>query len=135
MRPLDAVRWTGAHWFVPVIFAVGVLVGLTEAAYPVDYESANLASASVSVTLTGPLKAPPTWQFGSTCFPSSLWKSAVQERTVEPTRLVVAHHSRNAGGCEAAVCVAARTAPTDTAGFQIVGIVFLSAPPATLWLC
>ena len=126
MSPLDAIRWTGAHWFVPVVFAVGILVGLTGASYPVDFGVANLASASVSMTFTGPLSAAymaARFYF----FPDFLMEGRPSKNGL--TSLLVLWWPIVLGtpvAAVAAVCVAARTAPSDLAGFQIVGIVFLT---------
>ena len=105
MSPLDAIRWKGAHWFVPVVFAVGILVGLTGASYPVDFGVANLASASVSMTFTGPLSA--AYMAAAVLLLSRLLDggSTVKEWVDEPARSMVAHRSWNPCGCRSgSVC-------------------------------
>lgn len=57
MRAFTALRWTGALWLLPLLFGLGVYIGLTNRSYEVGYTAAELAAASRAVVLLGPLLA------------------------------------------------------------------------------
>ncbi|TNC23462.1 hypothetical protein [Mumia zhuanghuii] len=57
MRAWVALRWTGAVWFLPILFAVGVYSSLSELELLTGYSVADLALMSYLVGLVGPLTA------------------------------------------------------------------------------
>lgn len=60
IKAFHAIRWSGAWWFVPVLFAVGSMTGSMD---PINYEgypAAELSSASRGVIFVAPLAAAAT---------------------------------------------------------------------------
>jgi hypothetical protein len=57
LRATTALRWTGAYWLLPTVFALGVYIGLTNPAPEQGYLASEFSAASRSVILLGPLLA------------------------------------------------------------------------------
>lgn len=57
MTPVAALRWSGAFWLIPVLFALGVFVATSYPSSELGYGAAQYASASRCVILVGPALA------------------------------------------------------------------------------
>ena len=57
MKPITAIRVTGALVFVPLVFALGVFISLSDVSSSSGYGVNDLAAASFQVAYTGPLTA------------------------------------------------------------------------------
>lgn len=56
MRLVTAVRWNGAYWFVPALFAGSCVVGASDT-FRTGYATNDIASASYALYIAGPLTA------------------------------------------------------------------------------
>ena len=55
MRTLTAARWSGALWFLPVLFAGACFMAAGTVGERTGYPTADLSDASICIFLAGPL--------------------------------------------------------------------------------
>jgi hypothetical protein len=127
---VTALRSTGAIWFVPLSFALGVFVALSGDAPDTGYDAASLSTASICIVLIGPLHAGfVALRFHG--FPQ--YSSTLRARRIGLAAVSAAWWPLLLGSpisAVAAIAVASRVAPRDRQGLSVLLVVF-----ATVFAC
>lgn len=125
MRVLTAVRSSGALWFVPVVFAIGMVLALRDNSFPASYVVSAISLDSVGVAVSGPLLAGLT---ALTFRGRARFHGTLRARRTGLTSLLAATWPLLLGApvaaC-AAILLSVRTFPTDAVSWQMLAVDFV----------